>query len=128
MQNKIPTTDHTPFDTLDRVRKKPRKPKQHDPEIQRWFDAEFWPVYPRHTAKEAARTAADKLATDPSILPAVIEGLRKQVPAMKADPQYIPHPATWLNGKRWEDEIHNEPEPYKPNYYTPPTLAGGGDV
>jgi hypothetical protein len=21
------------------------------------------------------------------------------------DQQYIPHPSTWLNGKRWEDEV-----------------------
>ena len=21
------------------------------------------------------------------------------------DKQYIPHPSTWLNGKRWEDEV-----------------------
>ena len=21
--------------------------------------------------------------------------------------QYIPHPATWLNGRRWEDEVVN---------------------
>jgi hypothetical protein len=23
--------------------------------------------------------------------------------------QYIPHPSTWLNGKRWEDEIVAKP-------------------
>lgn len=26
------------------------------------------------------------------------------------DPQYIPHPSTWLNQARWEDEIKVEPK------------------
>ena len=24
------------------------------------------------------------------------------------DPQHIPHPSTWLNGRRWDDELPDE--------------------
>ena len=30
------------------------------------------------------------------------------------DKQFIPHPSTWLNQKRWEDEIENEDVINKP--------------
>lgn len=26
------------------------------------------------------------------------------------DKDYIPHPATWLNDRRWEDEIKDKPQ------------------
>ncbi len=37
---------------------------------------------------------------------AVMAGLRAQLPELLArEPSHRPYPATWLNGKRWEDEI-----------------------
>jgi hypothetical protein len=27
---------------------------------------------------------------------------------MGTERQFIPHPATWLNGERWEDELETE--------------------
>jgi hypothetical protein len=41
----------------------------------------------------------------------IVDGLRKQVVSTawtKDNGQFVPHPSTWLNGKRWEDEV---PEP-----------------
>lgn len=66
--------------------------------------AEFWAVYPRKKAKGAAERAWAKAVklVDPAELMA---RLRAQIPVMMLKPQFIPHPATWLNGKRWEDEI-----------------------
>lgn len=68
-----------------------------------YFD-EFWSLYPRHTAKAAARTKFLALAkkTNPQLL---VDGARRY----SADPnlpekQYIPYPTTWLNQGRWEDE------------------------
>lgn len=69
----------------------------------------FWASYPRHTAKQAARKAWDRLklaANDPRI-PAIRAGLARAKASKewaKDGGEFIPHPATWLNGKRWEDE------------------------
>lgn len=64
----------------------------------------FWQVYPRKAGKEAARKAFEKAIKSTSVHE-VLEGARR----FAADPnlpekQYIPHPATWLNGGRWDDE------------------------
>ena len=72
-----------------------------------WFDDTFWPAYPRKVAKEAARKAAARLEREGVDLAEVMAGLE----AARASDQwtrdggrYVPHPATWLNGRRWEDE------------------------
>lgn len=72
-----------------------------------WFDDTFWPAYPRKVAKEAARKAAARLEREGVDLAEVMAGLE----AARASEQwtrdggrYVPHPATWLNGRRWEDE------------------------
>jgi hypothetical protein len=63
------------------------------------FD-EFWKVYPRKTAKGAARKVWEKI-TEPA---EVIEGARRFALDPNRDPSFTPHPATWLNGERWLDE------------------------
>lgn len=71
------------------------------------FDA-FWSAYPRKVAKQAALKAWSKLNPGPELLAAIlaaIERHKRDVPAWRSgDVQYIPHPATWLNGRRWEDQ------------------------
>jgi hypothetical protein len=67
------------------------------------FD-QFWIQYPRKVGKEAARKAyakAMKKTTADKVLSAV-EDLRIRVAGK--DPQFTPHPATWLNEGRWDDE------------------------
>ena len=57
--------------------------------------------------------AYQKLKADSALLDKLLNALerQKQSPAWKKDGgQYIPHPATWLNGHRWEDEIPKSEE------------------
>lgn len=64
----------------------------------------FWSHYPRRVGKRAAWLIWKRLQKG---LPK-IEDILKIVDAQKAqwkDPQYIPHPRTWLFQGRWEDEI-----------------------
>jgi len=64
----------------------------------------FWIQYPRKVGKEAARKAfakAMKKTTADKVLSAV-EDLRIRVAGK--DQQFTPHPATWLNEGRWDDE------------------------
>lgn len=73
-----------------------------------WFER-FWAIYPRHTAKLAAIKAWDKLKPDLELCKKMAAALREQAKSEQwQDPQHIPHPSTWLNGKRWQDETPRE--------------------
>lgn len=66
----------------------------------------FWTAYPRKTGKAQASKAWSKLkpadrATAIDILPAHVAYWTRAGTAT----QFIPHPATWVNGRRWEDEL-----------------------
>lgn len=81
--------------------------KREATEQNELFDR-FWSVYPRKEAKAKAKTAFEKLKPDEELLLKMIDAVEKQ---KKTDQwtrdggQYIPHPSTWLNQRRWEDEI-----------------------
>ena len=70
----------------------------------------FWGVYPKKKAKEAAKKAWAKLKPSEELVKTIIKavGVAKHTPDWKKDGgKYIPYPATYLNGKRWEDEGGN---------------------
>lgn len=72
------------------------------------FD-QFWALYPRKVNKEKARQKFLKLKKDN--LPLILDKLNQQIKSKeweKDNGEYIPHPTTWINGKRWEDEIKQE--------------------
>lgn len=62
--------------------------------------AAFWSAYPRKVGKGAARTAFVKALRKASV-ETILAGLARA--EWSADPQYIPHPSTWLNAERWDD-------------------------
>ena len=69
---------------------------------------EFWNVYPRHVAKQNAMKAWAKIGADDSqaLTDTIIADVNRRLESewRGKDMQYIPHPATYLNGRRWEDE------------------------
>jgi predicted phage replisome organizer len=76
------------------------------------FD-EFWSAYPRKVGKAAARKAYTKVIR--SVMPeTLLTALRGQISSpqwLKDNGAFIPHPTTWLNQGRWEDELpENENE------------------
>lgn len=64
----------------------------------------FWQAYPRKTAKAAALKAFTKLAPSADFLDSMLEAIKKQLTCKQWVDGFIPHPATWINGRRWEDE------------------------
>ena len=76
------------------------------------FD-DWWSVWPKKVGKEAALKKWKSLKCDEIVdrLIADVE-LRKEKhwDWIKDNGQYIPNPATYLNGKRWEDQITELPE------------------
>ena len=71
---------------------------------------EFWTAYPRRENKGTAWKAWCKLEPDKTVckkILAAIEQRRNSPQWQKENGQYIPHPATWLSQRRWEDEVEN---------------------
>ncbi|MGA9219678.1 MAG: hypothetical protein WBZ57_00640 [Pseudomonas graminis] len=70
--------------------------------------AVFWKLYPRKVQKAKAEAAWEKLAVTPEMLTVITAALARQVTSidwLKSNGQFIPHPTSWLNGKRWQDEL-----------------------
>jgi hypothetical protein len=70
------------------------------------FDA-FWLAYPNKTAKQAAAKAFAKLAPSADLLDEILQAVARQKtwPKWAKDGgQYIPNPATWLNGGEWANQ------------------------
>lgn len=65
----------------------------------------FWSAYPRKEGKQKARAAFEKVNVSLDILLESIEQQKRSAQWCKDNGQFIPHPATWLNGKRWEDQL-----------------------
>ena len=65
----------------------------------------FWAAYPRKEGKQKARQAFEKVNVPLETIMSAIEAQKKSPQWTKDGGQFIPHPATWLNGKRWEDQV-----------------------
>lgn len=67
---------------------------------------DFWVIYPRKVGKGNAEKAWMKMECAQRILKiATAVKIAKQSEDWKGEKRFIPHPATWLNQKRWEDEL-----------------------
>ena len=81
--------------------------RTHDAEIRERFE-QFWTAYPRHTAKQNAWKAFQKLKPDEALLGQMLKALEQQKQSdqwTRDGGSFIPHPATWLNQERWTDEL-----------------------
>lgn len=64
----------------------------------------FWLEYPRRKGKGAARKAFSN-ALNKQDLRYILEAAHNfAIETRDTDPQFIPHPATWLNQERFDDE------------------------
>jgi hypothetical protein len=80
------------------------KTKENSKDISECF-LKFWKIYPRKESKADAVKAFKKIKPDE------LEKILRHVPLFCKDkePQYIPHPASYLNKRRWEDEQNVKP-------------------
>jgi len=70
--------------------------------------SDFWAVYPKKKAKPEAEKAWKKLKPDEELFMRMVKAIdiqKKSPDWLKDNGQFIPYPATWLNGKRWDDEV-----------------------
>lgn len=83
------------------------KPSPADVDSQLGGFTEFWLSYPCKKAKAEALKAWKKLKPDDQAIEGILAGLERDKRSdqwLRDGGQFIPHPATWLNGRRWEDE------------------------
>jgi hypothetical protein len=100
---------------------KTKAPEATDEEFE-----QFWHLYPRRVGKGHARKAfqkAYKAIGLVRILEATDDFARNCAETNK-DAQYIPHPATWLNGERWDDDLDS---PVSGDGRTQQTVGGLAD-
>lgn len=91
---------------------RPRKPKTRRNAYSDAF-LTFWNAYPRKVGKGAAWKAWSHIKPDDALASTLTAAVLSQIhwPQWEKDNgEFIPHPATWLNQSRWEDEG----KPYNP--------------
>lgn len=70
------------------------------------FD-DFWAIYPNRKAKQDAFKAWSKLKPNAELQVSILKAIAEQCQGedwRKEGGRFVPHAATWLNGKRWLDE------------------------
>jgi len=68
----------------------------------------FWVTYPNKVSKKKALQAWQKIAPRGELLETIMQGLekaKKSAQWIKDGGQFVPHPTTWLNQERWNDEV-----------------------
>ncbi len=80
----------------------------------------FWSAYPKKVAKTAALKAFNTAKVTSELLDTILKDIERRKVGdddwQKAGGKFIPYPASYLNEKRWEDEVDNcgraEPKPW----------------
>lgn len=94
----------------DGGRKRARVAAEWKPER---FEA-FWKYYSKNACgkdKEGARKAWNKLKPDDALISTMARAVQAQVASEEWQRGIgIPHAQTWLNRRRWEDEVEPEPD------------------
>ena len=72
------------------------------------FDS-FWKAYPKKKSKGQAEKAWIKIKPTKELTQTILSAIERAKTSdewFKDNGQFIPYPASWLNAKGWEDEIH----------------------
>ena len=91
-------------------KKKTPQTKKASQEALAHFDA-FWNRYPRKIKKSYAKAKYLKALEDGVDPKVILDGLNRARIEWAADgrPEFIPHPSSWINQKRWEDDYIIDP-------------------
>jgi hypothetical protein len=79
---------------------------RHEPSHVASLFARFWEAYPRKVSKGTASKAFSRVMAraDAPTIDVLLSAVSRYA-ASVSDPRYVAHPATWLNGERWNDEV-----------------------
>jgi hypothetical protein len=98
------------------VTSRARKGAKASPDQQAQAFREFWAAYPNKVgAKVAAVAFAKALAKlGPDPLAVLLPALERAKASRQWLEGFVPHPSTWLNQERWNDEHPTQPSPGGP--------------
>lgn len=88
----------------------PLNPPQGETGVE-WFDR-FWALYPKKRNKPAALRAWRTINPTAALCMTMSRALKRQMRSeewTKDGGRYVPYPASWLNGHRWEDAVEDAP-------------------
>lgn len=103
--------------TSSNTRIKSNTRKRVEGEIPDGF-VEFYSAYPRKVSKQAALKAWKALKPDTDLARVILADVQRRCEGEWSgkDKQYIPHPSTYLNQRRWEDETDSQDIPFMPSW------------
>lgn len=93
---------------------KARRPR---PQLNGAF-CDFYAAYPKKKNRADAERAWLRLSPDEALQARILAAVEQQkdTPDWRKDGgKFIPYPASWLNGRRWEDEVKVAPQ-HRPGY------------
>lgn len=96
-----PRANHEPT-TNKNVKKEKNEKNNYTVDFEK-----FWQAYPRKEVKSKAAEAFAKISPSQEVLAQIISDVQARARSedwTKDSGKYIPHPTTYLNQKRWEDE------------------------
>lgn len=106
--------DHPPSASGRSPSQKDSKAKAAEEALLESFSA-FWAIYPRKDDKQGALKAWRKLKPDTATAAAIGDRVKILIPSPQwSDKTYIPHGATFLNRRRWEDDLPADVKPPAP--------------
>ena len=105
-QTETDTETHTQTDTS---LSPPIVPRGDERALEERFNS-FWESYPKKTARENAKRAYMNLKPDEKLSRTMLDalGIHKLNPQWSEE-RYIPSPANWIIGRRWEDDVSFAP-------------------
>lgn len=78
---------------------------QNDATAEAATFSDFWTLWPKRVARMEAEKAWNKLTVAQHVEALTALCSWRSVWINEGRGQYVPHAATWLNGRRWEDEL-----------------------
>lgn len=94
------------------------KPEPKQTAMERRFER-FWKAYPKKVGKGGAEKSFQKYKPDDELTETMIQAIEAQKQTRQWKEGYIPNPQTWLNQKRWLDEVEEAlpfTDPPEPTY------------
>jgi hypothetical protein len=104
------------------LKKEKKEPSVQNESLEHFIS--FWKAYPKRQAKQAAIQTWSKLNPSNGTFELILSSIEKQKAYkehLKKTNQFCPEwpmPATWLNGRRWEDEIEHQGDKTPDNYFS----------
>lgn len=99
-------TSDTTKETKERRARKAQQPGGDGQSFER-----FWLAYPKKVDRQSALKTWGKLHPDNELQKTILAALERHKETeqwTKDNGRFVPHPSTWLNGRRWEDHVEVE--------------------